>query len=268
MIVNYKLALNMNKHLKNIIFGILIGVSVMLPGLSGGTTALFIGNYYDILEAVGNIFSKKAKNVFLFELLIGVSIGIYFISFPLDYFLSKFHFEFSYAAVGILIGSFPMFVSLKNKPLLKECLYIIAGFASTVFLGKIAIISNLQIIIAFFISVAIILPGISLTNILISFNYYDKVVIAIKNLDFGFLMNFFLFVLIFLIILSGFLAKTYKKYPKQINLIVLGMIIASAFQVFPGPPNKHNFVSCALLMLFGLFFSLFIFFLHKRTDGV
>lgn len=268
LIVNCKLSLNMNKHLKNIVFGILIGVSVILPGLSGGTTALLLGIYYDILEAVGTAFSKKGKNLFLFELAIGGSAGVFFISLPLGYFLSEFNFEFSYAAVGILIGSVPMFVDFRNKPLLKEYFYIIAGFILTVFLEKVVTFSTLKIIIYFFVAVALILPGISLTNILISFDYYDKVVIAIKNLDFVFLIKFFLFVLVFVIILSGFLGKTYKKYPKQINLTVLGMIIASAFQVFPGLPNKHNFVSCALLMLFGLFFSLFIFFLRKRTDGV
>ncbi len=48
----------MNKLLKNTVFGFLIGVSVIIPGLSGGTTALIIGIYSDIIRATDELFSN------------------------------------------------------------------------------------------------------------------------------------------------------------------------------------------------------------------
>ena len=47
----------MKKVIKNIAFGAVIGASILIPGMSGGTTALILGIYSRIIAAIDELFS-------------------------------------------------------------------------------------------------------------------------------------------------------------------------------------------------------------------
>ena len=51
----------MKKLLKNIAFGAIIGASILVPGMSGGTTALILGIYSRIIAAIDELFSDFKK---------------------------------------------------------------------------------------------------------------------------------------------------------------------------------------------------------------
>lgn len=262
----------MKNTVKNFIFGILIGASVMVPGLSGGTTAIILGVYAKIMEAVGNIFSRKINSlIFLSVLGLGAVFGFYISSFPVSFLLNKFPVQFAYAVIGILAGSVPLFLKDAKNHLFKNLFCVIGGFVFTVLFDRMPVFgfgAATFIFISVLLAAALILPGISLTNILIAFGYYERVVNAVKELDVFFLVKFFGLVLLASIALAKILDKGYKKYPVPINMMILGMVLASAVQVFPGVPDVQQMPSCFMLVLFGVFISLALFFYEKRTNAV
>ena len=260
----------MLSYIKDLIYGIFIGASVMIPGLSGGTTAVIFGIYAKIMETVGNIFSRKNKNLlFLFTLGAGALIGFYITSFPISYILNKYPLEFSYAVIGVLAGSVPIFLKDIKSNIIRNLFFVLTGFLFTVFFDRVPAfdLGGLTFIfISVLLAAALILPGISLTNILIAFGYYERVISAVKELDVIFLLKFFGLVILSVIALAKVLDKWYKKYPVSINMMILGMILASAVQVFPGVPDLQQFPACLMLFLFGIFISLALFFYEKRTN--
>ena len=74
---NFELALlkyNSNKSwFKSAFLGFLIGLAVIIPGISGSTVAIIFKLYDQFLYAVGNIF-KRFKLCFLFLLPIGLGV--------------------------------------------------------------------------------------------------------------------------------------------------------------------------------------------------
>ena len=70
----------MNKNLSLFIKGIVLGVAFIIPGVSGGTLAVLLGIYEELLEKASN-FYKSFKNFksafkFLFPILLGVLVSI------------------------------------------------------------------------------------------------------------------------------------------------------------------------------------------------
>ena len=58
------------EYLKNIIKGVIIGISMMVPGVSGGTMAIVLGIYDRLVHSVATIF-KDFKNNLLFLVQVG-----------------------------------------------------------------------------------------------------------------------------------------------------------------------------------------------------
>lgn len=52
--------------LSNIPRGFVMGVSDLIPGVSGGTIALLLGIYDDFIQSVSGVFSKNFKKSILF----------------------------------------------------------------------------------------------------------------------------------------------------------------------------------------------------------
>ena len=62
------------EYLKNIIKGVVIGISMMVPGVSGGTMAIVLGIYDKLVHSVAAIFKDFRKNI-LFLVQFGIGSG-------------------------------------------------------------------------------------------------------------------------------------------------------------------------------------------------
>lgn len=264
----------MNKILKNTVFGAIIGASILIPGLSGGTTALLIGIYSDIICAVDELFSNFKKNFpYLIILTVGAALGFYICSFPVKFILEHYLLEFSYFVIGVIAGSLPVFIKDCGKFKMKYLLCILLGVILTLMTDMLADVklgggNNFLtfIFVGLLSAVALILPGISLSYVLIAFGYYDSIVLAVNRIDIIFLLKFGTVVLIGIFAFTRALNIAYKKYPVSINMIILGMVAASLKQVFLRLPMPQEILQCVLLLCAGLFVSLLFSLLKKSTD--
>ena len=102
--------------LKNIFAGIVIGISNVIPGVSGGTMAVVLNVYDEILDAVS--IKRFVKHLFfIITLGIGMLAGIYGFSNIIEYLFENYPMQTNFAFLGLILGSIPMIFkrSLKEK---------------------------------------------------------------------------------------------------------------------------------------------------------
>lgn len=247
----------------------IIGISILTPGLSGGTTAVILGKYEKMVSLISNpIKNIKLNLTYLLKMIIGIIAGVYIGSFPISLILKTFPIFSKFFIAGISLASA---ISIVDKSIIRYFHYSIIGFALTLVLNHLPFNNKniiLTLIISLFIAIALILPGISITNILIAFNSYDLTVDAISNINVKYLLLNFGLVPLWVIFIAKIIEGAYKKYPKQTNGFVLGTIAASAVEALPSFSGNVNIASGIFIMLFGLFSFLFIFRHCKRTYDI
>ncbi len=251
--------------IKRIIFGIAIGASMMIPGFSGGTAAIILGVFYEIMKSVSELLTDFKKSLkFLLPFAIGGIIGVFLVCYPLKFIISNYEIYFSYLIIGVIIGSIGCFVP-KNKFKTYNLLWVLLGIMPVVLqqiLSEKYILNSknylMLIIVGIFSSVALILPGISLTNILISFGYYENLINSIINLDILFISVYFLSLIFGIVISIKIIMKLYNKYTEKMNLILLGMILSSISQIYSGLPQNNQIIPCVLLFISGICLSIIV----------
>lgn len=145
---NFELALlkyeNKKSWFKSALLGFLIGLAVIIPGISGSTVAIIFKLYDQFLYAVGNIF-KRFKLCFLFLLPIGLGL---IVGFGFGFIGVKQLLEINMFAVvclfaGLMVGAFPAVKDeLKGaKWNAKRILLFLLGLAIPVVMGCVSAVS-------------------------------------------------------------------------------------------------------------------------------
>lgn len=315
----------MNK-LINVVKGIVIGIATLVPGVSGGTMAIILGVYDDMIHAVSSFFKDIKKNtVFLMTLGIGGVIGLGAFSKLIEYSLIHFHYPIIYLFLGIIIGGIPVLIKKvegnKDSTTKKDTLYLIwgltiilmmslfdlcfglskmTGFLGFIFLGVVGLVGGLFLIdnkngsqtkkdwfyyiIGFLIivimsiydgkivnlaestgvlnfvflciagiiiAVAIILPGISTSFMLLALGLYEITLKAINNIELNYLVPIVLGVGIGVITTTRVLENFLKNKPRPTYMLILGFVIGSIIEVFPGTPSGLDIFASLITFILG-----------------
>lgn len=240
------------KHIKIVFYGLVIGISNVIPGVSGGTMAVVFG-IYEKLIAVVSLDIKAIKENFVFIVLLGIGIvsGILGFSNIMNYLLLEHSTLTFYSFLGIILGSFPLIIKKAGikKIKLSETIAFISTFVLMLLLtfvqpegaGQIDV-SQLTWLLAIGLFAAssvstftMILPGISGSMVLLAIGMYQGV--------FGYAIGQFVFPHL-LIVVTGMLtglilgAKAVKilmeKYYTQTYAAIIGLLIGSLIPLFPG----------------------------------
>lgn len=240
------------KSLVNIIKGVVIGIATLVPGVSGGTMAIILGLYDDIIRSISSFFSDIKKNtVFIVTVGIGGAIGMFGFSWIMKYLLSNFKFPMIYFFMGVIFGGIPLLYEKANAGTKRktDIIYFILGFViiliMTFNVGTIVNLANstgiLQFLFLFLagiiIAVALILPGISTSFMLLAIGLYDIFIDAVSNLKFAYLIPIGLGTLFGVLATTRVLENCMNNKPRPTYLLILGFVLGSVLQVFPGLPE-------------------------------
>ena len=247
--------------------GIIIGFFMLFPGLSGGSIAIILGEYDSIIHNTSNILKNPKKSlIYLFSISAGGIIGAVISSSFIGYFTENFYNEIIYFFLGIMLVFIIDFLykNTKGKFNLKDIIFIFSGVLISILINYIPNdIFNLNSFISLFVfglfvAVALILPGISVSYILLIFSCYDNIIYAIKNFDFLFLIKIGFFVIIGIILSIKLIENALIKHKKTTNLIISGFMIGS-FYSFIKIPNTISLINemVIFLMIGILFFLIF-----------
>ena len=106
-------------------------------------------------------------------------------------------------------------------------------------------------IAGFIAAIALVLPGISVSYLLLLLGLYDKTMNAISNIDFFFLIPMALGVFIGILAVTKILEKAMSEYPQPTYLIIIGFVLGSMATAFPGKPDGLQWIICLVAAICG-----------------
>jgi putative membrane protein len=109
----------------------------------------------------------------------------------------------------------------------------------------------LLVVAGFVIAVALILPGISGSYVLLMFGMYDLTLTAVRDVNLPYLLPLAAGALVGALSTAGVLDRLMQKHPQFIYMLIIGFMIGSVAQVFPGLPEGWSIPICAVALLAG-----------------
>ena len=223
----------MNEQIRYFTAGIFIGLSELLPGISGATVALMFGVYEKLLD-----FLRKFKNLnLIFPLLLGMILSVFVFSSLINFLYESYTniFNTFIALLMIGYGIFLVISTYLNEKIDKGknfyinlFLAIIIGLHITSFHFHGNQAPNLFLLGLFgFVACSFLLfPGISGSAFLLSVGAYPLIIGSISDLNFSVLLPFGIGMLAALVLMPRLINKAYKKYGKSILVFFGGLIFS------------------------------------------
>lgn len=230
----------------------LYGAASPIPGISGGTLFVFFNIYEDFFHSAS--FANVKKNVpLLIAFLLGSAVGLLGISQVIMHLLTYYEQIMYFSFIGLILGCIPMIYKKTTVDKIKRtnvAIFIIA-LSFMIFLalmgGEVYTNVSLEqlggvtpaivtwVFIASFISaIAMLIPGVGGSIMMLAFGIYTIYIEALSTLDP--LMISVLLISMALGILAGIkiIKNMLVSRPQTLYGAILGFIIGSIFIVFPG----------------------------------
>ncbi|MBP3435612.1 MAG: DUF368 domain-containing protein [Clostridia bacterium] len=184
--------------------GFVIGSSMTVPGVSGGTMAILLGIYDQLIGAISHFGKAPKKNLlFLLKFCVGAVIGFAALASAIGWLLATFPIPVSLFFLGAIIGGVPALYrkTRVSKFTVSSAVYILLGFAIVIGIGilpqglmpsstDLNLVSLLIWLLAgVVVALALVLPGISTSHMLLVLGIYgtlsgsiDTVALWVKTL--------------------------------------------------------------------------------------
>ena len=257
--------------------GIFMGIADAMPGISGGTIALLLGIYEELIESISelkiSLFSKlinkgfksfweKLNGNFLLVLVSGIGISlISFVKISASFLESFPLFIWSFF-LGLIFATVHVIYKLINQWHNLNFFFLIISIIFSIFLSSFSAydtdeISLLYILFSGIIaSSAMILPGISGSLILVILGVYAYLIKALDNLELIIIFTFISGAIIGLLGFSKILKYLFNNHRDATYTIMLGLVIGSIENVWPWNKsfstelsNLNLFLSISLVIL-------------------
>lgn len=237
--------------------GIVLGVSNVIPGVSGGTMAVVFG-VYDRLLSVITINIKKILSMWKFWLPLGIGMGIGILGFSTVIITLFEHYPMAtnWFFIGLIAGSLPLIIgkirnacgeNVQSPPLSVVVCMLTAlaamivmdmlnnnNFGATLYTeltpGLFALLLGASALAA----IAMIIPGISGSFLLLVLGAYTTIIGAISALNIPLLIPVALGVIIGLLGGAGLVRLLLAKIPAQTYGAILGLVAGSLVVIYPG----------------------------------
>ncbi len=233
--------------LKDLLSGFTIGASMSIPGISGGTIAIILGVYNRLLYSVSNIFKHPKEHIpFLCMFALGGVLGFGAAAVAITWVLDTpagvpLRFAFFGAAAGCIP---PILKTAKIKPLsAAKILCLLCGIAAAVAISLIpeGLFSApaddlggflLRMLGGFIVAVALVLPGVSASQMLYVMGLYEQVMQQVSQLDLLPLIPLCIGLAVGVFLTAKLLSAAFARFD-GVYLVVLGFLIFSLKDLLP-----------------------------------
>ncbi|MBQ9695312.1 MAG: DUF368 domain-containing protein [Oscillospiraceae bacterium] len=238
----------------DILRGVVMGVSNIIPGVSGGTMAVSMGIYDRIIFAVNHIVKKFKESIKdLLPIIIGILVGLFAFAALIGHLLGTksdtiplTRLPTNFAFIGLILGGLPAIykrVNMKKAGAFGIVLFVIF-FVIVVALPLLVPpeartvdhsigIMLLMIPLGAIASATMVIPGVSGSMILMLLGYYDSVINAMNELRSGdfsaiaILLPYLIGLLIGIVSIAKLINFLLKKYPEYTFSAIFGLVIGS-----------------------------------------
>ena len=241
--------------------GMLIGISMLIPGISGGTMAIILGIYNDLIGAVSGFFRSKGKSIFLLiRVGAGLCIGAALLSEKLIMLFRLFPELSVFFFIGAISGSLPMLLreSGLKADKLHMLIFAVIG-AAAVFILKLLPENVITLysgggtyfISGIVIAAALVLPGISTSHMLLVLGLYEKVWQSVSAIDLSVIIPMAAGGIIGTFLTAKAAEIIQRKYPCAFFLTISGFVCASGCELLPESVPERLLPICLIMLLTG-----------------
>lgn len=248
------------RFLVKLLKGALIGISVVIPGVSGGSMAMSMGIYDQLID-----FVTDRKNAFrhgrvLLPYILGMVIGVAAFSYFIELMFRSYPLQTACAFAGMILGALPMLLQrvkgqrfgvshallLLSMAVMMVLLSIASRNSGAVFtLTADAPHALLAFGLGFVAAATMVIPGFSGSMLLILLGYYEPVLIfvngfttALFSLNFAamlqrgiILVPFTLGVLAGIFFMARIVRILLRRFPYATYYAIMGLVLSSPFTV-------------------------------------
>ncbi len=240
--------------------GYFIGSSMSVPGVSGSTMAILLGIYDRLISSISNFLKDiKGNTLFLVKFCIGAGAGIGTLSFLIKWMLERFPLPVSVFFLGAVVGGIPSLYrkTRESSFRISSGIYLLLGMLIVVSIGFIpagsidvsigsGFVHYLMLLITgVVIALALVLPGISTSHMLLVLGMYDAMLAAITKFDIVYIAIIGIATLIGVFLITKPIEWILNTFPYQTYWMIIGFVIGSTAEIFrdkilPAMPEETN----------------------------
>lgn len=283
----------------DVLRGAVIGVSNIIPGVSGGTMAVSMGIYDRVIYAVNNLFKQFKKNMkALLPILIGVLIGLFAFAALIGALLGTKSDEIpitrlptNFAFIGLILGGLPAIykrVNMKSAGIPGVILFL-------VFLALVVVLpllsppeartvdysvgtALLMVPLGAIASSTMVIPGVSGSMIMMLLGYYNSVINAMNDLRGGdwsslaILLPYVIGLLVGIVFIAKLMNFLLKKHGALTFCAIFGLVIGSPVALLMqnrecfALANTGNWIASIVCLIVGFAIAWFMSTLDKKQS--
>jgi len=237
---------------RNFIYGLIFGFGSPVPGVSAGTMAILLNVYDNFFSIFSFDFAKKnAFQILIF--FIGWIIGLAGISNIMLFLFENHGMITSFVFIGLIAGSVPMIYRKAAVTKIKKsgALVFIIALGFMIFLavfgddleanptiadlGGVTYTLIIRVFISsIFSSMAMLIPGVGGSLIMLVFGIYTIYIESIATLNIPLLITFITSMIIGVLLGIVLTKKALKHFAQALYCAILGFIIGSLLILYPG----------------------------------
>ena len=229
-------------QINTILKALWIGSTMTIPGISGGTMAVIVGIYEELISSINGLIKEPKKHLsFLLQFVISACIGFILFAKLVTSLLEspKYGNMVKIIFVIIILAGIPFLYKKANIKSLGFshilCIFVgilivvsISSIPSDLFTEKDGFINLIiQLIGGIIIAIALVLPGISVSHMLYILGIYESVMHSVYTFHWFNLVPLLLGVVLGTFATTNILEKLLKKYPDKVYMTILGFVAAS-----------------------------------------
>lgn len=255
--------------LKNILYGIIIGIGFIVPGVSGGVIATILGIYEILIYKINHLFEDFKNNIlYIIPIILGILISVFSLSKVILYLINNKLEFISYVFIGLILGCVPYLIKeiyIKEKkgisfiPFLLSLLFgIILYFIKVNYSVDSNINSTKMIISGIIYAIGKIVPGISGAALLILLGVYNYLLNIIANpflINIKLIIPFIISFLISAIIILKIMEYLLNKHYRVTYSIIIGFIVSSILFIYPNTISIINIIISILSFFISYYLS-------------
>ena len=255
----------MNRWIKYALGGAGIGCASVVPGVSGGTIAVALGIYREIIDALSyrSICANIRKTLLFFgTLACGALLGVLLVARIMGAVLERFPLLGVAFFIGLIIGSIPHIFRSYCTHIRRwyDMLIFIIGLGMValpkllnVHIDEVSVAAEevsifLLVVSGMVASAAMVLPGISGSLTLLMFGTYAYILEAINTINISVLAIFACAAGVGALLCAKMMRELFKRMPRHTWAFILGLVVGSIVFLWPQIPDTPHDV----LLMVGL----------------
>lgn len=234
----------------NLINGALIGISSIIPGMSGGTMAVILNIFDRMISAISNLRKNFVKSVkYLLPIGLGMVIGVLLLSGTLSGLLETHPVQMQFFFMGVVVGSIPLVVRKALEEPFRHhsvlaliatlaamlCIFFVKPDDSTAELIRTpGAVDMLKLVLySAFSAAAMVIPGVSGSFFMMLFGVYHSVLTAVSEMNFAVLIPVGIGMVMGILFCAKLIDLMMQRAKQAMYFGILGFVIGSIPNIWP-----------------------------------